>query len=505
MPWDCTTCGSVAVLDDEPVCPGCGGAKAAWTMHADRTRTFRTARREKLELLRGGAHAPVEQAAGYPDDVALAPARAAVSLDKASARSLAARGLLPAPAHVLVARLHPRPGQDPGLQTTVLFEAQEVAPEDHPREPLTEPGALDAWFVLVHGPEPADDLAFPGLTVLDVTEAALEAGHAPQVGVAGLGGRRKDLPIEPLVLAHLHARLLCEPGEAPAGPADLAWEKDGQPVTEADGLPLPAEAGEDGVLRAHDLPWGDYTVQATLREPLDAHDGRALERAALPLLARPDDEPHLQWVRLAPRRGHLHARLVHPCGFFVGEADLAWERDGEPVVADDLGLPAGLDADGVLRARDLPWGVYTVQPALRAPPRGLAGRPLARVALPLLAREDPEPHLQRVPFAGRRARPALDEDDPDEGSLHAVLLLDPDGARIERATLSWAADDVSRLPDEVGAGGVIRVDGLPPGDYVVSATLPDGRRTAPVALPLLAAPDDEPHLQWARLAGGGAR
>lgn len=405
MPWDCTSCGAAALLDDEPTCTQCGGQKAAWTMHANQTRTFRTTRREKLELLRGTSDGATTSDAGYGGATFQATDRA-VSIRKADALQLAREGLLPAPSQLLVARLHPRPRQDPTVHLSVLHAEAEAVTQDFPQEPLEEVGTLDVRFVLVHGPEDVADLTWEGVSIVDVTERTPQ-GHAPQLGASALGARRRDLPIAPWQpRGHLHA-LLVRPDGAVVDDAALAWERDGAAVDgPVDGVTLPAETGPEGLIRVEGLPWGTYVVRAT---PRGDEDGASVTLAAvaLPLLRELDDEPHRQWLRFddpageaeatgAPSeeeapRGAIHARLLRPDGATLTDAALTWERDGVAM----SGLPDAVGPDGVIRVDDLPWGTYVV----RATPRGEGDVRLAPVALPLLREAGDEPHVQWVRFA----------------------------------------------------------------------------------------------------------
>ena len=58
MPWSCPTCAASVPTDDVP-CPGCGSTKAAWTLHQERTRTFRVEPGKRFEVLRGDGAAPL--------------------------------------------------------------------------------------------------------------------------------------------------------------------------------------------------------------------------------------------------------------------------------------------------------------------------------------------------------------------------------------------------------------------------------------------------------------
>jgi hypothetical protein len=510
MPWDCAACGATALLDDTSACPGCGGGKAAWTMHANKTRTMRMTRKEKLELLRGTDATRPARDAGYAPDVELVAAQRAVSLPKEMARELLEQKLLPAPTTVLVARLHPRPGQDPTVTTSALFEVAEVVPAQHPQEPLQAAGSLDVWFLLVHGPGSTDGLDFPGLIVLDVTEET-DAGHAPQLGVAALAAKRKDLPIEPAGEAHIHAKLLRAPSGEVAGPAKLAWRRDLEPVTEADlpGATLPATVGEDGVVRADWLPWGSWTVEATL------DDGSVeLEPVAVPLQRERDEEPQLLWLRT--RVSFIFARLLRaPDGVVAGPGRLSWQKDGGDITQAELGggalLPEAVGDDGVLNADGLPWGSYTVQVRLDD------GQALEPVAIPLQQERVDEPQdvwlrLQPDDCCGQPAsedEAAEPDAEPDErGHIRARLLRAPDGSVVGPATLAWEKDGApvtqaelgadAILPTSVDASGLIEASALPWGAYTVRAT-PAGSGALPLTpLPLLGEATEEPHLQWVR-------
>jgi hypothetical protein len=192
MPWHCGECGADVLRDDPPVCPGCGTPKTSWTVVEDQTRTLRVAATRKFEVLTGAE----------PDEVAYdqatwAPTEVARALPRAKARSLAARGRLPAPRDVLVVRVTakgPRSARD--VHLTVVPDARREREVDVPA-PEAEGDKVDVRLVAVFG-DPAEGeppLALPGLAVVDVSDAT-DPGLAPTLEVAAAGKPARTVRLE---------------------------------------------------------------------------------------------------------------------------------------------------------------------------------------------------------------------------------------------------------------------------------------------------------------------
>lgn len=197
MPWDCKQCNTHIASDSEVACPQCGTRKGLWTLAGGRTRTFRVTAR-KVELLFGAGRDPRPTAQGWPAEKLLAAERV-VAVPKATARAWAGEGKLPPTEQVLVVRCW---SGDPQVEVrvSVEFAAQEVRelPPDAWKAPRQEGGKAchDARYLFVYGDGAADDLRFEGLEVVDVTEQG-KLGHAPRVGVAALGAKKRTvLPLD---------------------------------------------------------------------------------------------------------------------------------------------------------------------------------------------------------------------------------------------------------------------------------------------------------------------
>lgn len=197
MPWDCKQCNTHIESDSEVACPQCGTRKGLWTLAGGRTRTFRVATK-KVELLFGRGREPRAAAQGWPAERLLAAERV-VAVQKSVARGWADQGALPPSEQVLVVRCW---SGDPEVEVRVTVEyaaqeVQELSPFtwSAPRQEGGKP-CHDARYVFVYGPGDAGDLRFEGVQVIDVSEAGA-LGHAPRVGVAALGARRRTvLPID---------------------------------------------------------------------------------------------------------------------------------------------------------------------------------------------------------------------------------------------------------------------------------------------------------------------
>lgn len=181
MPWTCSSCQTEIAYDELMQCSACGAAKAAWTLAADVTRAM-VVRRQKLELKLASGEEPVALDPGY-GELELAEAGEEVwALDVDSVRVLQARGLLPPPRFLLVAR---NPGKGTALALTALGESSEAREVELPLGEPDPEGVREARILLVWGAAPPSDL--PGVQAVEVTE---ERGAVPEVEV-GLPGRGK--------------------------------------------------------------------------------------------------------------------------------------------------------------------------------------------------------------------------------------------------------------------------------------------------------------------------
>ena len=198
MPWDCIGCSATCIGDSFP-CPECGAIKSSWTMVANQTRAITVTRGRAFRLQRSDAPGePRAQDAGY-GDTGRVKAKTAPAISKAQALQLSEQGQLPAPGQIVFARLTPKADQDLALKVYVHYETAEVGELDVPGPESPEldvEGGLEVPLLCVYGPEPLPEgVAFPGVHVIDVSEESSQ-GYAPTVGVAALGKKRKDLPIE---------------------------------------------------------------------------------------------------------------------------------------------------------------------------------------------------------------------------------------------------------------------------------------------------------------------
>ncbi len=193
MPWTCGACHR-EVKGDTDACPGCGERKASWTIAEDKTRAMVVGGQKRFQCLRGEGEAPVASAAEYAA-ATWVPTEVAPHIEAAAAKDLAGRSLLPAPRDVLVVREFP--GTSKARDVTVVVEpagarSREVVVPG-PTATLDASGAVDARLVAVSGG--VDGLSFPGLTVVDVTDAQSPGGHAPSIQVAALKRPAKRLQL----------------------------------------------------------------------------------------------------------------------------------------------------------------------------------------------------------------------------------------------------------------------------------------------------------------------
>lgn len=196
MPWECPTCGAVALADDAP-CSACGVAKTAWTVVVDRTRTLQVTARS-FRVYRGDGTDPVPADVGY-DAVALLEATRATSVPKDTLRQLAADGQLPPSAWVLFAVL-----KNKGQPADVTLEAMFAAQPSVEHVVASEPGPAGdprgfARYLCTHGEGELDPAAFPGLCLVDLGEDTPER-LAPTVEVSALGKPPVELPVSDRVM-----------------------------------------------------------------------------------------------------------------------------------------------------------------------------------------------------------------------------------------------------------------------------------------------------------------
>ncbi len=231
MPWSCG-CG-VSQADDVGACLACGEVKAAWTVVVERTRTLRVKTTRRLEVFLGVGAAPLALDAPHDLD-ALAPAAAVPATPVEAARALLAAGQRPAPEAVVFARV--AGDAPPVVALEVLTGGRPTTEHEAPAAGRDGTGRHVAPCLFVFGPpSPADDLAFPGLTVVDVTD---DAGHAPAVEFSA-AGRTVGLPVR-AAGATLTCTLLYEDGAPMAGARFRVAFGAGTPaiegVTDPDGL-----------------------------------------------------------------------------------------------------------------------------------------------------------------------------------------------------------------------------------------------------------------------------
>lgn len=201
MPWDCKSCPAEEIIDDVTHCPECGVSKASWTLVPDQTRQITVSRRRSLQLLRSeDPGEPLEPEGSY-EGLELAKAESAPAIPKQKAIELHEAGKRPPAGHLLFVRLFPTENADRTVKATVLYdmdEPEELELREEEEAPLREDGSCDVPLLCVYGPDPLpEDVAFAGIHVVDVSEDT-EEGHASTLGVAALGKKRRDLPLEGL-------------------------------------------------------------------------------------------------------------------------------------------------------------------------------------------------------------------------------------------------------------------------------------------------------------------
>lgn len=335
MPWNCERCGADVAADDEATCPTCQAPKAAWTLVAEKTRHF-VVSGKKLVVLRGQ-----DATARAADDPARAsdewtPAARAVSLPKAAARELVARGLLPASRDLLLVRLLAKGAKD--LTITLVIDRAQHEPEEVQFEPFDPPddaGATQVPVLLVHGADDPEVIEFDGVRVVDVTE---DDGHALEVEVSALKKPPVRLPIGGV---HWTAVRLVEPDGRPAADVGVVLVLEG-------GERRPARTDADGNARWDDVP--EAPVELELEDadcyPDEAPPEPAPEQPDEEVLP-PDDVSLPPW--LAGDRWTA-VRLVGPDGRPAPGVEVA-------LILEDGGRRvATTDADGSARWDDVPEG-----------------------------------------------------------------------------------------------------------------------------------------------------
>jgi hypothetical protein len=198
VPWDCQACKTTIATDEEIVCPKCGTGKNAWTLVANKTRTFAVTARVKAKYYRAtGDKVLKKDEADYPS-FPLEEVSEAFSVEKDAIRQLAHYDHVPAPDQILVVRLWPKKTGEIEVGLTPEFETKELAEETFPVErPAEEYETIDVRFLLVHGEGDLteEEKQIPTVDgVIDVTDA-VASGHAPTLGVRALTRKRKPLPI----------------------------------------------------------------------------------------------------------------------------------------------------------------------------------------------------------------------------------------------------------------------------------------------------------------------
>lgn len=175
MPWQCKQCALEVQNDGQPVCPGCGAVKTAWTLQENKTRRLTLSR--SFEVLRGDG-----------DD--WAPTDVAAALPARKVRALRDAGAAPGPRDQFAVRVDAKKRD---VRLTLLPEAARARDLDLPGAPPGED--LRAVAVFGRAGDPVGDLALPGLVVVDVSdETAL--GHVPTLEVAAAGKPAKRLRLE---------------------------------------------------------------------------------------------------------------------------------------------------------------------------------------------------------------------------------------------------------------------------------------------------------------------
>jgi Putative peptidoglycan binding domain len=232
MPWDCKQCNLAVELDDTP-CPGCGRTKDSWTMVAGATRTF-TISKKRLELLCGERADALPCSDPAHADEPLRPASVARVTPRDVARRIAARGHMPPSRDVLTVRLVPKRHKDLTVTLAVNYETEEVAelPFPHDGSPVDSLQPVDVRFLFVSGgpPAPDDEVEFPGLRVVDLSEETPD-GFAPSIEVSALKKPPRRLPTEPASDCCLRLQLALEgAGGDPLAGADYVLSFEGGEV-----------------------------------------------------------------------------------------------------------------------------------------------------------------------------------------------------------------------------------------------------------------------------------
>jgi hypothetical protein len=341
MPWKCKKC-QTEVMDSEPHCPNCKEAKTSWTILPEATRTFVMAPK-KVEYLRGVSE---ESYAGQSPSEELEIAERAWVLPKAVVRDLADRNHMPAPRHVLTARLYPRQAKNWDVKLGILYDYQGVDQQDFPFEgprELSGAGYADQRFLFVYGEEEPslDDVRFEGIHhVVEISEHTPEGqlSHAPAVRIAALGKKAKKLPIEAIRTpdkAFIRVLLFDEDGD-PASELEYLIED-----LEGDEL-FSGTTDEEGRIDHEPVELGDYLL--SLPEL----------RVLIAAVAFPEERVLVE----RPTLGHVRARVL--------DAELSPLANAAFQIQDGRSrdvASGSTDAAGCLAHDNVPLGDYTLRVA----------------------------------------------------------------------------------------------------------------------------------------------
>lgn len=206
MPWDCKACNTYVEEDNVSECPQCGEEKLSWTMAADKTRTF-TVAAKKVHYLFGAEREPLSASeASYPNEQGWQSAERVVAVPKSQA--LLWKDKVPPSEQVLVVK--------PLLSAKANFNI-DVTVELAAGRPIKQSFAYKGYavgyeaegkkwtkrfpFLFVYGAADAlpDGFSLPGVQIIDITEAATELGHAPQISIKTSEDKRKRVfPVDRL-------------------------------------------------------------------------------------------------------------------------------------------------------------------------------------------------------------------------------------------------------------------------------------------------------------------
>lgn len=205
MPWDCKECNEHVESDEVSICPQCKTKKAEWTLAGGKTRLFRVSDPKRWELLFDPAGTEPRPASESWPARELAGAERGIAVKKAEALAWKQAGQLPPGDRVVVVRCWTK---DAAAAIGVRVELVGVDVEKPGAEQQVtwstsrqEGGrkVFDARFLLVYGAEAIEGLEFADVKVLDISDAKAKTGHAPRVGFAALGVKKRVVvPIDRL-------------------------------------------------------------------------------------------------------------------------------------------------------------------------------------------------------------------------------------------------------------------------------------------------------------------